>query len=231
MGDREPIPGSRRGLSLGERFRAPDSYGLLLLLILATLIVIAAGGDWAVGRLLSLVVLMGTLLFAFRTSRVGPTALRAGMVLLAVGTFVGAVSFAIDDVDIHRAVAGTIAAVLTLSALAAVARRLASHPVVSWQTILGALSAYLLIGLVFAAVFAALDGVGRVFSVADASTVDYLYFSFVTLTTVGYGDLTASGDLPRMLAVTEALIGQLYLVSVVALVVGNLGRERRHRDG
>jgi voltage-gated potassium channel Kch len=60
----------------------------------------------------------------------------------------------------------------------------------------------------------------------NATLADYLYFSFVTLTTTGYGDLTARSDLARMLAVTEALIGQLYLVSVVALVIGNIGRER-----
>ena len=46
------------------------------------------------------------------------------------------------------------------------------------------------------------------------------------MSTVGYGDLTARGDLGRMLAVTEALIGQLYLVTIVALLVGNLGRAR-----
>jgi voltage-gated potassium channel Kch len=57
-------------------------------------------------------------------------------------------------------------------------------------------------------------------------SIDFLYFSYVTLTTVGYGDLTAAGDLGRMLAVTEALLGQLYLVTVVALVIGNIGRER-----
>jgi hypothetical protein len=56
--------------------------------------------------------------------------------------------------------------------------------------------------------------------------VSYLYFSFLTLTTVGYGDLTAGNDLGRMLAVLEALLGQLYLVTIVAVLVANIGRER-----
>jgi voltage-gated potassium channel Kch len=56
--------------------------------------------------------------------------------------------------------------------------------------------------------------------------VSYLYFSYITLTTVGYGDLTAGSSLGRMLAVIEALVGQLYLVTIVALVVGNIGRQR-----
>jgi voltage-gated potassium channel Kch len=57
-----------------------------------------------------------------------------------------------------------------------------------------------------------------------------VYFSFVTLTTVGYGDLTAAFDAGRIASIFEALFGQLYLVSVVALLVANLGRERRVRD-
>ena len=53
-----------------------------------------------------------------------------------------------------------------------------------------------------------------------------MYFSFVTIATLGYGDLTPHGDLGQMLAATEAIIGQLYLVSAVALLIGNLGRTR-----
>ncbi len=56
---------------------------------------------------------------------------------------------------------------------------------------------------------------------------DFVYYSFVTLTTVGYGDLTASTGIGRMLSVTEALVGQLYLVTVVAILVSNLGRNRK----
>jgi len=64
----------------------------------------------------------------------------------------------------------------------------------------------------------------------DASIEGFLqalYFSFVTQTTVGYGDLTAAGGFGRALAVLEALIGQLYLVTVIALLVSNLGPARR----
>ena len=61
-------------------------------------------------------------------------------------------------------------------------------------------------------------------STADIS--DYLYFSFATLTTVGYGDLAAATDLGRSVAIAEALIGQIYLVTVVAVIVGSLSRRR-----
>jgi voltage-gated potassium channel Kch len=66
------------------------------------------------------------------------------------------------------------------------------------------------------------------------AAIDYVYFSYVTLTTVGYGDFTASTSVGRMIAVSEALTGQLYLVSAVALLGGNIGRTivrgERHTD-
>ena len=61
--------------------------------------------------------------------------------------------------------------------------------------------------------------------------VDYLYFSFITMTTVGYGELVPGPDSIRMLAVTEALVGQIFLVTALALLVGNLGRHRRTPGG
>jgi hypothetical protein len=59
------------------------------------------------------------------------------------------------------------------------------------------------------------------------TTRNFLYFSFVTITTVGYGDLTAGTNLGRSIAIAEALTGQIYLVTVVATIVGGLGSRRR----
>jgi hypothetical protein len=126
----------------------------------------------------------------------------------------------------------SVGAALALCAIVAIARQVVSHPQIDAVTILAALCTYLLIGLFFASLYATvgtLDG-GSFFVRASATPpVDFLYFSFVTLTTLGYGDLTPAGDLGRMLAVTEALLGQLYLVTVVALVIGNVGVQR-NRD-
>ncbi len=61
----------------------------------------------------------------------------------------------------------------------------------------------------------------------DTPAIDYLYFSFVTITTTGYGDFTAATGIGRMTAVLEAIFGQLYLITVVALVVQNLGQRSR----
>ena len=64
-----------------------------------------------------------------------------------------------------------------------------------------------------------------------ATRSDYVYFSFITMASVGYGDLTAQGGLGRALAVTEGLLGEIYLVTAVAALVGNIGRARAPRQG
>ena len=60
----------------------------------------------------------------------------------------------------------------------------------------------------------------------DGATSANMYFSFVTLTTVGYGDLTPTSGAARATAIFEALVGQLYLVGVVATLGGALGKGR-----
>jgi voltage-gated potassium channel Kch len=100
------------------------------------------------------------------------------------------------------------------------------------ETVMGAICIYVLIGMCFSFVYSAIGLFEGTFFVQTkhASLADYLYFSFVTQTTVGYGDFSAAGGLGRALAAFEAMLGQLYLVTVVAVVVSNLaGRARRGR--
>ena len=94
-------------------------------------------------------------------------------------------------------------------------------------TVLGAVCFYVLLGLTFAFTFECVGEFGSrpFFTSHEAGTPsNYTYFSFITLATVGYGDLTAQGGLGRALAVTEGLLGQIYLVTTVAALVGHLGR-------
>jgi hypothetical protein len=100
---------------------------------------------------------------------------------------------------------------------------------VDLEVVLGALCAYLFIGAYFAYIYNVVATVSTnpFFAQAGAdSKLNYLYFSFVTLTTTGYGDLTPALGPGRMIAVTEAVIGQLYLVSVVAIVVSAYGKRK-----
>jgi hypothetical protein len=121
--------------------------------------------------------------------------------------------------------------VLLLSAtLVAVLRRLVRQPDVSLRTAAGAVSAYLLLGLLFTYLYATMAAFGAPpvrGTGPDADISDYLYFAFTTLTTTGYGDLSPASDVARAAAILEALLGQLYLVTVLALVIGNLRPRRR----
>jgi hypothetical protein len=98
------------------------------------------------------------------------------------------------------------------------------------QAVAGGLVTYLLVGMIFSDVVGAIADAGRGMYFAqhtDGTAGDHIYFSFITLTTTGYGDFTPRTQLGRSISTLEVLIGQIYLVVVVALLVGNL----RRRDG
>lgn len=122
---------------------------------------------------------------------------------------------------------------LFLSAVAplAVVRRLLQHRRVTRQTVMGAVAAYLLIAVAFHFAFLIVDVNTRLpFFGTEEPTTSFMYFSLVSLTTLGFGDLAAAGRLGRLLSTTEALIGQVYLVTFVAMVVGLLVAQRQERD-
>ena len=83
----------------------------------------------------------------------------------------------------------------------------------------------------FSFVYAAVNTIGDESFFAEVAEPefarDFLYYSFTTLTTTGFGDFTAASELGRTLSVVEALTGQIYLVTVVALIVSNLRPRRR----
>jgi hypothetical protein len=99
------------------------------------------------------------------------------------------------------------------------------------QLMFGVLCLYLLAGLLFGVAYGADQEISGepFFTTGSGQRDDFLYFSYATLTTVGYGDLIAAHDVGRSLAITEALVGQIYLVTVVALIVSNL-RPARSRS-
>ena len=100
---------------------------------------------------------------------------------------------------------------------------------VDLEVVLGALCAYLFIGAYFAFLYDVMANLAKspFFAQPGAdSKLNYLYFSFITLTTTGYGDISPAFGPGRMIAVTEAVIGQLYLVSVVAIVVSAFGKRK-----
>ncbi len=101
-----------------------------------------------------------------------------------------------------------------------VLRRILTHDTVTIATLLGATSVYLLIGMMFMYLFLAVDrfGAGTFFAESEPST-GFMYFSLVTITTLGYGDLAPVGDVGRAAAAGAAVLGQIYLVFIVARLV------------
>jgi hypothetical protein len=96
--------------------------------------------------------------------------------------------------------------------------------------IFGAIVLYLLIGLTFAVVYAVVERVATVSFEARphgaAGFSEWVYFSFVTLTTVGFGDITPATRAARALTTLEALVGQLYPAIIIARLVSLKGEAR-----
>jgi Ion channel len=111
-----------------------------------------------------------------------------------------------------------------------------AQPEVSLQSIFGAVSAYVIIGLMFASVYGAINqftaGDFFVQGAASATLKTFQYFSFTTLTTLGYGDYTAAQSGGQAVAVMEAMLGQVFLATLVARLVSAFRRtDRGHETG
>jgi len=120
---------------------------------------------------------------------------------------------------------GLVSASMTVAIAVVIAFTVLEQGEVNRQSITGAICIYLLIGMIFTFVYGAMAqlGSGPFFHQGtDGTRALRLYFSYVTLATLGYGDYTAAGSLGHALAVFEALLGQLYLVTVVALLVARV---------
>lgn len=214
------------------RTRGGDNYEVVLLLVVTSV----ALTPFESTALRSLVVaLLGlAFVFSFWTSGASTRAVVAATVL--AGIALALVSTGQTVTGTYPRIVLTVANIaLCAGAMTTIISHLAAQAQVTRHTVSGALSVYLLIGLLFANLYALIAVIASTGFFAQSGrhvTSDYVYFSYVTLTTVGYGDLTAGSGFGRMMAILEALLGQLYLVTIVAVVVGNIGRARSgRRDG
>jgi hypothetical protein len=220
-----------RSTTRSGRWRAqlaePDQFGVALLMILVTIGLLILVGDAALAGLGSALFVGLTLLFILVTSRA-----RSRTIAIAAtvtGAAIGLAALAALTGYADRSPYAVVNAMLAFVAPLVIARRLLGMATITLRTVAGALCLYLLIGVFFASVYTSLDGLAGPFfaQTDDPALGDFVYFSYITIATVGYGDLSPATPVGQMLAVTEALIGQLYLVAGVALVVGNIGRARR----
>lgn len=207
--------------------RMHHRYSEVLALILLSLAVQLAAPDGDVARLIAIVLQGVTLFAAVYVSRAHRWVIRLTAVASTVLVLGGATAILGSNElgeDSGRAVTLLLVALAPPAIALGLVRNSRQEGRITVQTMFGVLCLYLLIGLFFGMCFATIETISNdeFFTSGAAQTSDFLYFSFATLTTVGYGDLIAATNLGRSLAITEALMGQIYLVTVVALIVGNI---------
>ena len=219
-GGRRWHPGSRV-----SRLRASHSYLSVLLLIIATFAYTAAAPDTRWAQAVLILLLCVVVIAALWTSGLGEN-FRPGLLLVALSAGL-AVSLFFAGGDVLLGTGWIVQVVLVVAAAAVIALGVIDQSTINAQSIQGAVGIYWLLGLLFTFAYgaAAVLGSGHFFAQGtDGTTAIRLYFSYVTLATLGYGDYTPAGDVGHTLAILEALLGQLYLVTVVAVLVSRLGQ-------
>jgi hypothetical protein len=212
----------------GEPTGPEARYGLLLItLVAAYLLSAVTHSEWAAAVHVGLIVVV--VLLAVRHTRLT----RRGNVLVVGVTLVTATAAGVGATSANTHAEGIASiwnGLLLLATVVVIIDRVVRFEQVTAQSIYAALSSYLLIGLMFASFFGALGYLVSTPFFADGQPVNsqtLQYFSFTTLTTLGYGDFTAAGSLGRALAVLEALAGQVFLATLVARLVSAYAGSRR----
>jgi len=226
MSEAAPSPRPR---SAGRAARLPKPpamlarFDLVLLLVLATIVVQALVDVRAsfLANMLTHAISGLALIAAVRASGSRRRWRRAVDVLVIVLAFGSALLVTFvrtnDGSGVPPQTMWLLAAALTP---VLVARRLLQHAEVTFQTVMGAVAAYLQIAVAYAYLYQTIDAFSTANFFGEAvSTTTYTYFSLITLTTVGFGDYTPVSELGHLAAGSEAVVGQVFLVTFVALIV------------
>jgi hypothetical protein len=219
--------------------RASDAFGLVLALVLLTYILASVLSNRGWPAVLLTIVTGATSVVALTSSRARPVFVRRALMLALLAVTLALVS-AISGGRPWLNAANLIEIGLLAVAMAAVLRRVVTADNVSSRTILGAISVYTALGILFTWTYGLIDRIegGDFFEGAiDPSGSDFLFFSYTTLTTTGYGDLVPAGQVGRMVSGLEMMLGQIFLVTLVAGLVSlwrpgeGLLRRRAKRSG
>jgi Ion channel len=206
--------------------RASRHYAAVLALVITAVMYMSFAPEGSGSRGVLLMLESLTLATALWRSRAVSSGARLAFVLVAL--VLATLQVIVGGTDL-TAVASALNALFAIATITVIARGVITAGGVTFQSVIGAICIYLLVGMTFAFLYGAVAAVGNgalFTSGTDGSVSIRLYFSFITLTTVGYGDYVASGSLGHTLSFCEALMGQLYLVTVVALLVARLSPAR-----
>jgi len=199
-----------------------DSYASLLVLLLANFFLLELVDDVRWGALGSTLLSALALLVAISDPDAGHHITRRDWLLVAACVALAPLVLIADSGSIVGIAYLLPVALLVTATLPVTINRVLHHRRVTWETVLGALCAYVLIGLLFAFLYLAAEEFRDAPFFAQPGSHDqgeFLYFSFVALTTLGFGDLSPSEGLPQALTVLEALTGSVFLVTLVARLV------------
>ena len=214
-----------------RRLRASRSYGFVLLLVLSTFLFVAASPDEAWTRAVLVLLQALTLTVALWTSAATGRLDTIAPALVVIGV-AAAVAELVTDNSNATGLLGLLNVVLVAATCVVIVLGVRDQHGVDGQSVLGALCIYLLIGMLYTFSYGAIAALesGPLFAQGTEGTPSIrLYFSVVTLATVGYGDYSAATDLGRTVAASEGLLGQIYLVTVVTVIVSRLRLSRSER--
>lgn len=229
----EATAAAPRGPAPEEEYTGSSRYGLVLLLVICDFTFISATNTTDATRLIAIVFSGAVYVASVHATGIrGRLRLATHATAAAILVVAAVLSQLLNRTGGHGVLA-IASGLLVFLAPVVISRGLVrqiTHEGVDTRTVAGALSVYLMIGIFFAYL---------VLAVADISNHQYfnqhahtdlsedMYFSFITMATVGYGDYTPALPIGRSFSILEGVTGQLYLVTVVAVLVSNLGPRAR----
>lgn len=228
--------GRERWIERAER--ANDAFGLVLFLVLLTYVLTSLMANRGWDAVVLTIATGVTSVVALASSQVRIEGVRIALLLSVISVVLAAIA-AVSKDNVWLELASLIQITLLAFAMGAVLRRIVLAPEIGSRTILGALSVYAVLGILFTFVYGAIDRIQSApffEGVAHPNGSDFLFFSYTTLTTTGYGDLVPRGQPGRMIAGLEMMIGEIFLVTLVAGLVSlwrpgeALKRRRENRE-
>jgi hypothetical protein len=202
--------------------RILDSYASLLVLLLANFFLLEIVDDQRWGAIGSTILSAAALIVAISDPDTGHTITRRHAIQILACVALAPLVLFVNSTELLGLTYLLPAVLLVTATLPVTINRVIHHRRVTHETVLGALCAYVLVGLLFAFLYLAVQELrdGPFFAQPGPHPQsEYLYYSFVALTTLGFGDLSPSVGLPQALTVLEALAGQIFLVTMVARLV------------
>jgi voltage-gated potassium channel Kch len=212
-------PGGERWLRRAEQ--VTDAFGLVLMLVILTFVLTSLVSNTGCGAVLIMAATASTSVVGLTSSHAPPHYVHVAIYLSAVSLLLSIVS-AVSDANLWLNFGAILQVGLLAVATVSVLIRVVTAAEVNARTILGAISVYTVLGLLFGFAYEAIARVQNTpFFEGDPHVQhgDFLFFSYTTLTTTGYGDLVPAGQPGEMIATFEMLIGQIFLVTLVAGLV------------